>query len=145
MKLVSMILLLVVAQTSIAGVTTPDNFNLRFEDSTLGASVVKDIAVGKLFKPTITILDGGKLYANFISVELVVSAPSLQVRTQRMRYAIPIEVDGTLSPLNQRILNALQKVAAGELTLKQIHTFDGEVKTAGDFSYKVIAAVNVGN
>lgn len=148
MKLFSVVLLLV-AQVTFAGITTPDNFNLRFEDSSIGSASIKDVAAGKIFKPTITILDGGKLYSNFISVELLVKVPSAAVgflpKTERMRYAIPIEADGTLSPLNQRILNALEKVAAGEVTLKQIHSFDGESKVAGDFSYKVIAAVSVGN
>mgnify|MGYP003434532328 FL=1 len=58
------------------------------------------------------------------------------------RYAIPTKPDGSLTEFNQRMYNSLMKVAAGEVSLNQIHTDDDQVMTAGDFSYKVIAAVN---
>ncbi|MGZ3721830.1 MAG: hypothetical protein ACXVA9_02790 [Bdellovibrionales bacterium] len=103
------------SSVAFAGVTTPDNFSATTSHS-------------------ISMLDGGTLYSGFISVEVDGS-----------RYAIKLEKDGKLSALNQRIYEILKKVIAGEIKLKQIHTFDDQSMTAGDFSYKVIAAVNVSN
>lgn len=145
MKSIFLVLVLA-AQFSFAGITTPDNFHIRFEKSpgevslsTLNTIVNEKMLGGKptVLKPTIVILDGGSLYS-FVSV-------TLKQYDKTYRYGISVEADGSLSPLNQRILSTLKEVAAGNLTLKQIHTFDGKDLVAGDFSYKSIAAVSVGN
>ena len=115
MKKMILALTLFISTAAFAGVTTPDNFSSSNSFS-------------------ISMLDGGSLYSGFISVQV-----------DGNRYAIKLEKDGKLSPLNQRIYNTLQKVIGGELKLKQIHTFDGQDMSAGDISYKVIAAIHVSN
>lgn len=81
---------------------------------------------------SITLIDGGTLYSGAIMFEV-----------DGNKYALKFENNGTLSPLNQRIYDALLKVMSGEVRLKQIHTFDGKTVVAGDFSYKVVAAINI--
>ncbi|MBK8204526.1 MAG: hypothetical protein IPK68_20220 [Bdellovibrionales bacterium] len=61
------------------------------------------------------------------------------------RYCLKIEKNGSLSSLNQRIYDTLLKVMSGDLKLLQVHTFDGQSITMGDFSYKVVAAIHVGS
>jgi len=80
----------------------------------------------------ISLLDGGHLYSGAIMFEV-----------DGNRYALKLDKNGSLSPLNQRIYEVLLKVMAGEVRLKQIHTFDGQAVVAGDFSYKVVAAINI--
>ncbi len=82
---------------------------------------------------SITLLDGGTLYSGAVMFEV-----------DGNKYALKLTQSGSLPPMNQRIYDIILKVMAGDLRLKQIHTFDGQVVTAGDFAYKVVAAINVG-